>query len=230
MPQLNLKVPRALADDLTHVCELGLETLASLDRSLNTRDGCIVKPSDLRGAIAGIIGEDAVPVVERVLLGLSALRRQGRVSAAEIINSLTRAIDRLDWEPERRKLWEDSRTALENLLNNRSVIVPAKALDLLYDYEHFFVSAKILTDIRPVFDETKENIVGATVNQTLRLAYSDSNGESKTISITMDQEDVEFLRLSCEEGQKKSESARKKILAGWGVDTLTIDEVNNERS
>src|SRR5258708_5552821 len=135
MTQLNLKVSKALGADLTQVSGLGAVALTRLSDRLHQDGHCIIKPADLRAVITEVVGSEAAPVVERVLLGLSALRRQGHVSAEEVLKSLTQSIDQLDWDESQRKGWETVQSQLASLLENQSIIVTAKAVDLLYDYE-----------------------------------------------------------------------------------------------
>jgi hypothetical protein len=229
MARLNLKIPEALADDLTAVSELGKDTLARLGKNLQLDGQCIIKTADLRVAIANVVSAPSAPVVERVLLGLSGLRRQGHVTAAEVVSSLTQAIDALGWSVERRKLWDDVKDEFILLLENPSVVVTAKAVDLLYDYEHIFINAKILTDVRPVFDDSKETIFGATINQTLRVEYSNGSGDTINISMSLDDDDIESLLKSCQEALRKGRTVSKKVEESWGVPTLTVSGVNNDR-
>lgn len=229
MPRLHLKLTEKLGDDLTTVSKLGVAALAALGDLLSQHDPCLIKPADLRKAIVEALGAEAAPSIERVLLGLSGLRRQGHVSATELLDSLNYAIESENWDASRREGWLSIQEPLAKLLDSRSVIVTAKAVDLLYDYEHFFVSAKILTDVRPVFDEGKNDIVGAAINQTLRLEYTDGAGKRATISMSMDDDDIEWLKRSCEEALRKGEKSSKLVKEKWSVSTITVDEMKNER-
>ena len=86
----------------------------------------------------------------------------------------------------------------------------AKALDLSYDYANLLQTTRIVTDIRPIFDNDVTKIDAAVVSFTLRLSYDNTEG-NHGLSIAMNQADVKALREQCDRALKKSALARDTI-------------------
>src|SRR5206468_2991943 len=99
----------------------------------------------------------------------------------------------------------------------------AKARDLAFDFERLYTRARILTDIRPIYDDPRNAIVGADIIQSLRLDYVSSDGDTKTITIALDIPDLEQLKKCCEDALQKSEVARK-LIEGSGLEVVLPGE------
>lgn len=79
----------------------------------------------------------------------------------------------------------------------------AKALDVLTEYRHLYLSSRVLTDVRPVFiDDVSKPPSGFTVSQTLRIEALDS-GNPSTIYITLDDVDLKSLQTQLHRAQQK---------------------------
>jgi hypothetical protein len=230
MPTINLKVTKVLGEDLTALCSLGEKTVQKISEGLHASDQTIIKPADLRSALGAAVDSDAAQVVERVVVGLSNLRRQSHLTVEEVLQSLENAIRLLDWDDDLLKSWAASRGALKTLLDEPSVNVTAKAVDLLYDHDHFFVEARILTNIRPIFDDKRDSVLGAAINQVLRLEYSNTKGERTNVTLAMDEDDIKWLRSACDDALLKGKTLAREIADKWKIGSLTIDELNNDRS
>ena len=87
----------------------------------------------------------------------------------------------------------------------------AKALDISYDFERVYASARFLTNIRPVYTEEHDAIIGATVVHTLRLDYVAANGEDGSISLAIDQDDIIKLQDACKDAVSKASLAKAKF-------------------
>src|SRR5207248_2689610 len=79
------------------------------------------------------------------------------------------------------------RVRLAETLNIAPLRVAAKAALLHADHEHTFCTARILSDIRPVYDDgVKGPPSGAIITHTLKLDYHDGpSGELSEIYIVM---------------------------------------------
>lgn len=80
------------------------------------------------------------------------------------------------------------------LLNVGPLIVSSKAHNIKHEYEKVFGSARVLTDIRPVFGQTEADVAGVMVTHTLKLIYRVELGEYREIYIAMDNADLVSLR------------------------------------
>ena len=95
-----------------------------------------------------------------------------------------------------------------------------KALELSYDYSNLFQTAKILADIRPVFDRQASKMEGAIISYSLRLTFR-SLRESESLTIALDEKDVKQLIETCTRALKKADVA-KKTMQGCGLPSTYI--------
>jgi len=82
---------------------------------------------------------------------------------------------------------------LKSLLTVPSLSMRSKARALRTDFANIFLDAKIISDIRPVWDgDVKELPGGAVITQTLKLEYSHAGGTGE-LYLYLDKEDIELL-------------------------------------
>jgi hypothetical protein len=92
------------------------------------------------------------------------------------------------------------------------VSLAAKAIELSYDYANLLRRTRILTDIRPLYNDSADCIEAAVVSYTLRLRYDTADGEHE-LSIALDEADLRTLMAQCERAMTKAKTARD-VLAG----------------
>lgn len=95
---------------------------------------------------------------------------------------------------------------LQTLLDLESVITTGRALDLLTEHEHLFHSARILTDIRPVFgDDPKEPPSGALIVEALKVEYFDE-GTTCSLYLALSRAELRNLRETVDRALEKSDT------------------------
>lgn len=118
------------------------------------------------------------------------------------------------------------------LLQDKSVRTVSKALDLAYEYANLFQDARIVTDIRPIFndvDDEQMEIEAAVVAFTLRLHYDDRQG-NHSLSVALDETDVRTLKYQCERALHKAQLAQDRMRDMVGVPTIISGEAHDESS
>lgn len=106
----------------------------------------------------------------------------------------------------------ESRGVLESRLTKifevrKSLSLTAKALNIVTDQPHLFYSAKLMTDVRPVFDESGKAIDAMVLLHNLRIHYGDGD-EHKDFVVTMDARDLKKLRAVLERAEQKAETLK----------------------
>lgn len=94
-----------------------------------------------------------------------------------------------------------------------SLGVSAKVAGLRGEYENVYYSARVLTDIRPVFgaDPTSKPVAGAVVH-TLRLTFHQTGSESRNeFYVAMDSKDLTQLRQLLDRAAAKEVSLASVI-------------------
>lgn len=210
-------------EDLALTCVIGESALARVSNKIET-EKFTIRRSRIEQAIQEEIGSENGIILGRVLFGIAGTFRRSAVSADDALEGISQSINGSAEHDERFKNWNEIRAAIKRLLETRSIKLAAKALDISYDFERVFLTGRLLTSIRPVFDDQREDIVGSTIVQTLRLEYVGSNGDQSTVSISMDIDDIGKLKEECERAILKANSAQKKIEQDCAIDAIIPGE------
>ena len=132
----------------------------------------------------------------RAIHSIYSLRIQGNLKNTEIITGLINAVSSDDTfsQLSAEELAHFKQRLTKILAIDGSISISSQALILLQEYDSIFLNSRIITDVRPVFKaETKEEIAGALVVHTLKIAYQDASG-SKEFYVALDSSDVKKLQ------------------------------------
>jgi hypothetical protein len=98
---------------------------------------------------------------------------------------------------------------LQALLSADAILTTASAADLLFQHDRPFRSARIVSDIRPVFtDNAAESPRGAVIIQMLQITAWSSGGGTETLSFALDEKDLLTLKRVVDRGIKKTKTLR----------------------
>jgi hypothetical protein len=111
----------------------------------------------------------------------------------------------------------ESQTILQSRLTQlldlkTSLALTSKALDVLTDAERVFYSAKILTDVRPVFDKAGARIEAAVIVHNLRIHFGQDD-EHRDFVVALDTGDVAKLRNVLNRADAKAKSLQTMLEA-----------------
>lgn len=108
---------------------------------------------------------------------------------------------------------------LEALSQDTALAVAAKAAGVMSDHPKVFCHARILTDLRPIFESSVDNPPAAMVAiHTLKIVYHEA-GEHREFYVAMDSLDAMQLASLLERAFKKEESL-KALSAKTGITLL----------
>jgi hypothetical protein len=109
----------------------------------------------------------------------------------------------------------EQQTALQSRLTQlldlkSSLGLTSKALDVLTDAERVYYSAKILTDVRPIFDEVGTRIEAAVIVHNLRIHFG-KDSEHRDFVVALDTSDVAKLREVLDRADAKAKSLQAML-------------------
>ena len=214
-----LRVPENRLEGLAKTFSLSNETFQALVKALSGFPITLFPREVLSKTISnvGSIPPEDSKIICESLLSLCMVRANSDKSITDFINDVIKSIHELNSdklrlsEEEKKNFSERFRT----LLDNESLTVSARATSLLFEYERAFHRARILTDIRPVFQgqaDTPPNT--ALLVHMLRLTYhqSDERGH-KEFHVSMDDEDLQDLIDVLNRAKIKAKTLKKLLLA-----------------
>jgi hypothetical protein len=219
-----MRLTRSQTDDLAAVCAIGAEKLESVIHALEAL-GPTIKRSKLRRAIEEQVrDETASEALERFLFALATIQRRGRGAVPDILDNISHGLVAQKWDQQQLNQWQVCSEVIARLLKSAAVLSSSKAIDLSYDFARIYLAARIITDVRPIFDELREEIIGNVITQTLRIDYTSSEGTESTISVAMDTDDIQQLLRSCEGAVSKATTIRRAIENEWEKEAIMTGE------
>ncbi len=196
--------------ELEVIRDLPPERLAEVCAALNR----VVPPPLTTNELGSILGEvlgadsEVSEILLKQVVSLASLERHQDLAAGDVLRGLLYGIraSAPSWTQDDFERWQTVEPELRRILEHPSVWRVSKALDLSYDFAYLLQEARVVSDIRPVFDREATEIEAAVVSFTLRLRYDGVNGEHG-VSVAMNESDVKDLLQECQRALRKAHLA-----------------------
>ena len=225
-----LRLHSSQLTDLAVIRDTSTDLLETVAEGLNAPTQPPLRPPELHRLIGKLLGEKSkfANNVMRVLLGLHAVIRQRKITPKDVLEGVRYGVENAErpWNPEEVERWRTAEPSFRKLLDSPVVRLVSKALDVAYEQENLLQSARVVTDIRPVFNEDATEIDGAVVSHTIRLRYDNTSGD-QSISIAMDESDIRELEKQCKRALLKAQTSRRLMVDKARVPTIISGETDN---
>jgi hypothetical protein len=226
MAQPRIRLNAQQTEDFTALCQVDAAKVRAVLEALEDYERPLLSAADLRAKAARIVGERAAGALVRQTIAFAIGIRRAAFSA-DIVDAISEALKDRQVDSAQLKAWERIKHTFWNLISHRHIKHAAKAFDLSYDYANIFEDARLITDLRPVFDDEHSALIGGIVRHVIRLSYS-SIGELTTLSIVMDRKNIEDLREWCDEALKKEAALISYMLTPNPIEVITSREERDE--
>ncbi|WP_380168325.1 hypothetical protein [Jannaschia sp. R86511] len=221
IPVAGVSVPKRAVGTLEYLARLSAEKVSRLVAALEDipnppSDDAVANSIDeaLDAAGESIDGEDVL----REAFSLTALIGSHGYPVGEMAAALSQSSD-LDIDVAER----GSLTAvLTQVLASPAIRSLGKAHDLAQEHERLVHTSRVVTDIRPIFEEATSAPLGAIVTHKLRLGYW-KNGRIEEIEVTLPDSQLERLRVALDRAKEKGRSVQA-LLSDWEVPIFTTDD------
>jgi len=203
---------------LAAIRELGIENLSkAVDKFRNYQQKSLY-PRTIEKELNNLLPDQKIDsrAIVKQLFHLYSLHRESELEPKTIfeglLNSILEVEGPLKWKKKEIDKWKELKPQIIELLSLPSLDVAFKATELTSEYDNILKNSKILTDIRPIYNETVSEVEGTFVTFTLRLQYYDRNREIERISFALDIDDIKKMIKSCERAIKKSETGKEFLI------------------
>jgi hypothetical protein len=226
MARSQIRLNAQQVNDFAVISAISPDQLQSALSALNDLRVPLVRISDLREILARVVGEDNARAMVRQLIGF-AIGARREAFPPDVMDALTDALKVRDWSPDKRQAWDSIRPILWSLLSHSHIQYAAKAFDLAFDYTNLLSEARIITDLRPVYDEDHTKLIGAVVRHVMRLTYYSVDGQT-SLTIALDRKEIENIKSSCDEAIKKEDALRAYLSVPEPLPSITAGEERDE--
>lgn len=205
----NLTVPDEYASGLSRIVNLSIEDSRKIAKALEQ-----AKTTNLReltelvvSAVPGVSVREAREMVA-ALRSLYSARTSLEVTVDAFVNEVLKAA-RQNVTPQNPPVDMSSQAdSLRNLLSVRPLSMVSKARGLHIDHENIFCSARIISDIRPIFDvDITQEPTGFVMAHILKLGYHHS-GKHTELYVALDKLDLQTMIDALQRAQTKAASIK----------------------
>jgi len=209
-----LTVSDSVKRDLAHLAKHA-DVLPRIARVLaKSRPGTESVPGvELANAIVtdvGLSSDDAQHIVNTIW-NLYRLQKGMQYSADKLIEEMTASLDSQApdaWKTENLGAWKKARdvvvSLIESMTDEHPLVISGKAAMLGHAHQRIFLEARIITDVRPVFNSNADRVLESLIIHTLLINYYDGAEETRRIEFALDANDVANLRRLCDRAEGKS--------------------------
>jgi hypothetical protein len=223
MPLTPLRLNPQSEQDILTICEQSEDHLEDAYARLASAKESVISPKGLRAQLEQPLAPGVVRALVQQLVWLRSYIDYSKTSISQALEALALGIKDKKWPEETYKKWERVAPIMEKFLSLENIVTTTKALELAADFEHVLQSANVLTDVRPVFSANRDKIVGGIVCNRLRIKFYNED-ERKSLSISVDKDEIEQLRKVCEDALRKIDMASNMLKAGQLPSFVTGEE------
>jgi hypothetical protein len=210
----SISLPEVAQDHLAH--------LATHVKNLS-RIACAAKKTQPGVELASVVASDVgLPKeeVERILAtiwNLYQMKRQERLNSAKFIEEVTATLEKEtsdEWKSKHLAAWRSSCSDVVSLLDSitdeHPLVIGSKAAALGTAHQNCLVRARVITDVRPVFNNAGDKVVESLIIHTLLVNYFDGT-EVRRIQFALDADDVEQIRRMAERAKGKAATLKSAL-------------------
>lgn len=212
---MNVRIPKHRKDALVKIASLSNEEVKILFGALAQVPADKYGPSlpaDIAQSLTNIAISNVSEIVDTIL-SLFPLLISSSKSVSEVVDDIVTAVSSHTPSPEdldSRQL-DSLRLNLGKLLRVPSICLGAKATSVLFENERNYLDARILTDMRPIYELETTEIGGAIITHTLKIEYASEGNAEKEFFVSLSSADVESLIKKLQRAQEKSGKLEKVI-------------------
>jgi hypothetical protein len=179
---------------------------------------------------AGLSRADANSIITQ-LLALQNLRSDSSLTPPQLFDALTQSLERdapPAWQTKYLDKWKQAREAVEKAVDSTNLLnIVYKTSRLIYEHQHVFYDASIITDIRPVFDDSARTVNQLTISHVLEIEFSEDGRTARKFYVALDAVDVAKLKRACERAEAKTVTL-KETLKSLMLPVIAPGEIEDE--
>ena len=147
-----------------------------------------------------------LPDIVQTLVNLSITRFRADMPLDQFASGISKSLKSSPDAAQR----ETFEKRLKSLLTVKALEMSARAFDIQHEYEKVFRAARIITDIRPVFNVSGTEALGAMIVHNLSVTYFE-DGEYKEAVFALDDADISAIKKVIEKAEIKSGTLEQLI-------------------
>ena len=191
------------------------EYIESINKGIKSLPHSMI-PSKMVESIASEINVDGDDLgdILKIIYSLSLLRKEDDLDKESVIEAIVESLKETDnlFFKEITE-WDSLKEKLLSLMQFEDVVsLGFKALLLSMDFDKLYVDSKIITEIRPVFEDNSElGLANSIITHSLKIEYHFSDDTHQKIFITLDSENLQELKQQIVRAEKKEQQLENSL-------------------
>lgn len=231
-PPPRIPIPPSGYDAIATLVGLGVESVKKLAALVSAKRGVAHSPN-LTGVVRGWAKELGVSeralseAIVGALIPANGARLAMQMTPEDFTEAFAESVKEgakklgSKWKKSHSDAWPQIAAALAPMFAPDNFFSTAiKTAQLLGDQPAIFLDARILTELRPIYDETAGQIQTLLMTNTLALTYS-QDGHQRMLHLTMDSDDLRKMASALARAEQKNAVAKRQA-GDWGVGALAI--------
>ena len=225
--ELQITIPRAGFEGLAAIASLPISSLEKLSK-LSKSFAKVADLGALIGLLSNAIALDGKQCAQMtgVLVTLNQLRIDKKASAEQLVKSLTAAVDTEasdEWKRQYLEGWTRSIPYLPGLFEpNNYFALFGKTHELWANRQSRVSGVKVLTDLRPVYNEDATSTIAFVLTNTIVVDFFEgSDDEERTLQFSIDPDDLSTLREELDRALTKAKTLAAEC-AKWKMDLISV--------
>lgn len=208
-----LRIPESHREGFKLLSNLSESDFKELLEALSKTDKGIL-PDELASNISKLtsIDKNINDEITRILFSVYSLKEKFGENTKQLINELILALRNANVDLGEKTKWKRLEDRLNSMLSfDQTIGNTFKALKLLSDYDRIFFDSKIVTDIRPAFNDSDDLSTNtALIVHNLKIGYH-KDDQQQEIYFALDSNDLDELKKQIERAKKKEERLKSTL-------------------
>jgi hypothetical protein len=213
---VQFKIPPSAFADLAALAENADNLSKIKDNLAAIGPGSSVKDLARRLSPLTGIGTEDLHSILNGLVNLNSLVSQVKEGPDKLVDLLTDTLERQatkSWKEESLARWKAASDQISSAIGwasrDETLLAQEKIRKLTYAHQNLLTSAKLVDDLRPIYNNDGTKIVHVILTYSLLIEYND--GEPRRIELALDAADVADLKRACERAQRKTIAAKELV-------------------
>jgi hypothetical protein len=209
MPSISLT--KKHLDQLKTLCGMGPEQLNLVLSELNKSKEIFIRLEELSSFINKYLEKESAAALATHLLSARRLADKYQFSVTEALVVLENELVTKKWDEEELKRWRAIKPAFQALAENEKIEIVAKASALFYTHSNHLHDFSIVTEMKPIFNESRRDIVGGIIENKLFLTYSDGGETESSLEISITYDELRRLREVADRAISKTDTLGARL-------------------
>jgi hypothetical protein len=211
----SFQIPQRAYDGFGDLIAMGPKVLEQLAKEV-TDQKLTLDVDSLSRKLAEAIGFDldrTARAITTVLVPLSGVRAALDMPPEEFVGLLSAMIERQNekWHKEHGAEWKGVASSVAALLGPAGYFAQLyKTIRLIADRPTIAQELKILTELRPVYDEDAASVRAVVMTTTLVIQYTEGTVR-KSLHLTVDQDDLDVLQKQLDRADIKVQLLEREV-------------------